>query len=96
MSRIAPVMTRVTDATKKKLRALAENTQRSDAYLVNEAIENFIAANDWQVELVKQRAAEADAGGETLSHAEAMRRLAAREKKWLKSGEKSGKRRPKR
>ena len=76
MPRTAPVMTRISPKTKEKLRALASSTDRSEAYLVSEAIENYVAENEWQVALIRERVAEAEAGGKIISHDEAMRRLA--------------------
>jgi RHH-type transcriptional regulator, rel operon repressor / antitoxin RelB len=77
MPRTAPVMTRVAPKTKEKLRMIAKNTNRSEAYLVNEAIENYVAVNEWQVAVIRDRLAEAEAGGETVSHEEVLRRFAA-------------------
>jgi predicted transcriptional regulator len=78
MARTAPVMTRIEPKTKKKLQSLARDTNRSEAYLVSEAIESYVAENDWQVALIRERLAEAEAGGKTIPHEEVMRRLAAR------------------
>jgi predicted transcriptional regulator len=73
-----PVMTRVTPEVKKKLRAIARSSKRSEAFLAREAIEQFVEVNDWQVELIKGRLAEARAGAEVLSHEEVGRWLDAR------------------
>jgi predicted transcriptional regulator len=80
MARTAPVMTRIEPKTKMKLQALAKDTNRSEAYLVSEAIENYVAENDWQVALIRKRLAEAKAGGPTLTHDEVMRQVATRSK----------------
>jgi predicted transcriptional regulator len=68
-------MTRIEPKTKKKLQTSARNTNRSKASLVSEAIESYVAENDWQVALIRERVADAEAGGKTISHKEAMRRL---------------------
>jgi predicted transcriptional regulator len=89
-------MTRIEPKTKVKLRALAKDTNRSEAYLVSEAIENYVAENDWQVALIRERLAEAEAGGKTISHKEVMRRLEDQARKLAgssKSGAKKGVRR---
>jgi predicted transcriptional regulator len=78
MARTSPVMTRIEPKTKKKLQALARDTNRSEAYLVSEAIENYVATNEWQVALIRERLAEANAGGPTLTHEEVVRQVAAR------------------
>jgi predicted transcriptional regulator len=75
MPRTAPVMTRIAPKTKEKLQALAKNTRRSEAYLVSEAIESYVAANEWQVALIRERLSEAEAGGYTIPHEEIERRL---------------------
>ena len=80
MARTAPVMTRIEPKTKKKLQALARDLNRSEAYLVREAIETYVAENDRQVALIRERLAEAEAGGKTITHGEAMRRLTTRAK----------------
>jgi predicted transcriptional regulator len=71
-------MTRIEPKTKKKLQTLARDTNRSEAYLVSEAIESYVAANEWQVELIRERLAEAKAGGPTLTHEEVIRQLTLR------------------
>jgi predicted transcriptional regulator len=55
MTKTVLVTTRVEPAVKKKLRAIAASTKRSESFLANEAIEAFVSANEWQVELIKQR-----------------------------------------
>jgi predicted transcriptional regulator len=73
-----PVMTRVSPEVKRKLRAIAKQTERSESYLAREAIEHYVAVNDWQAELIASRLAEAQSGGEKVSHETAMRWLDAR------------------
>ena len=68
MASTVPVMTRVPSAVKKKLRAIAKSTERSEAFLAREAIEQFVAVNDWQIALIESRLADAVAGGETVPH----------------------------
>jgi predicted transcriptional regulator len=78
MPRTAPVMTRIAPKTKEKLRAIARDTNRSEAFLVNEAIENYVAVNEWQVAVIRERLAEAEAGAETIPHSEILREFAPR------------------
>ena len=62
------VTTRVKPETKAKLRAIAESTKRSEAYLANEAIEAFVEINDWQVREIEVALAEAKAGAPGVTH----------------------------
>jgi predicted transcriptional regulator len=71
-------MTRIAPKTKEKLRAIARDTNRSEAFLVNEAIENYVAVNEWQIAVIRERLAEAKAGAKTVPHGEVMRQLTER------------------
>ncbi len=51
---------RLPAATKEKLERLAEATERSKAYLAAKAIEEFLAAQEWQVQAIREAAREAD------------------------------------
>lgn len=64
----APVMTRVAAETKRKLKALAEATDRSEAYLAREAIEAYVASNAWQVEEIAKSLEEVRASAPTVPH----------------------------
>jgi len=77
VAKTALVTTRVEPATKKKLRAIAESTQRSESFLAKEAIEAYVETNEWQVALIKERLAEAKKGGPTVPHEEVVA--------WMKS-----------
>lgn len=70
MAKTALVTARVDPGVKKKLKALAESTQRSESFLAKEAIEAYVELNDWQVSLIKDRLAEAKKGGPTVPHDE--------------------------
>ena len=45
-----------------KFNALAKETDRSRAYLINQALEEYIAREAWQVAEIRQALQEADAG----------------------------------
>lgn len=47
---------------KKKLDKLAKATDRSRSFLVAEAIRDYVALNEWQIEEIKKGLREADAG----------------------------------
>lgn len=63
------VMTRVSPELKRKLQDLARSTNRSEAYLAQEALAEYVGANEWQVTLIERRLAEAKRGGKTVAHA---------------------------
>ena len=53
---------RVDAKTKKRLEKLAKSTSRSRSYLAAEAIEDYLNANEWQVERIKQAIESVDRG----------------------------------
>ncbi len=61
----------------KQLDKLADASQRSRSFLIAEAIRDYVALNEWQIEEIKQGVAEADRG-EFASEAEVERAF----KKW--------------
>jgi RHH-type transcriptional regulator, rel operon repressor / antitoxin RelB len=59
----ADVLTfRLDSRLKKKLDKLAKATERSRSFLVAEAIRDYVALNEWQIEEIKKGLREADAG----------------------------------
>ena len=65
---------RLDSKTKKKLDKLAKATERSRSFLAAEAIREFIALNEWQIEDTKRAVQEADAG-DFLTEADFNRRI---------------------
>ncbi|MGB7554349.1 MAG: ribbon-helix-helix protein, CopG family [Candidatus Korobacteraceae bacterium] len=53
---------RVDPKLKKKLDKLAKSTQRSRSFLAAEAIREFVALNEWQIEEIQKGIQEANAG----------------------------------
>ena len=53
---------RLESKLKKKLDKLAKATERSRSFLAAEAIREFVALNEWQIEDTKRALKEADAG----------------------------------
>jgi RHH-type rel operon transcriptional repressor/antitoxin RelB len=53
---------RLDSKTKKKLDRLAKATERSRSFLAAQAIQEFVALNEWQIEETKKAVAQADAG----------------------------------
>ena len=66
---------RIDSGLKKKLDRLAKSTRRSRSFLAAEAIQEYVALNEWQIEEIKKGVREADAGNfATAEEVAAMRR----------------------
>jgi len=60
---------RLDPETKKRLQRLAESTDRSRAYIINEAVQEYLAINEWQIKEIKRRLEIADKpGARFVSH----------------------------
>ena len=57
-----PITVRTRKQTVQELDALAAVMDRSRNYLVNQAIDQFLEVNAWQMERIRQGMADADAG----------------------------------
>ena len=68
MANSATVTVRVSSDLKRRLNSLARSTKRSKSYLAAEALEAYVQNNAWQIELIKDRVKEADAGGPFVEH----------------------------
>ena len=53
---------RVDSKLKKKLDRLAKTTNRSRSFLAAEAIREYVALNEWQIEEIQKAIQQADAG----------------------------------
>jgi len=53
---------RMDDETKERLELLAKATARSKSYLVSTAINEFIKANEWQIQAIEKAIRSADKG----------------------------------
>lgn len=51
---------RLPETIKKKLKDLAQATERSKAYLAAKAIEEFVATQEWQIQAIQAAVKEAD------------------------------------
>jgi predicted transcriptional regulator len=76
-SRTATVATRVAPELKKKLQALAKDVDRSEAYIVAEAIADYVEMTERQVREIRQRLARAKAGEPGVAHEDV--------EKWVRS-----------
>ena len=76
---------RVDTETKQRLEQLAKATDRTRSYLAAEAIRQYVAHNEWQIQEIKQAMVEADTSkpDEWISHDEVMRRVRASSKEKL-------------
>lgn len=59
---------RLKATVKERLEAMATSTRRSKSFLAAEAIEEFVALNEWQIAQTRQAIEEANAGGPFVSH----------------------------
>ena len=76
MSDSTTITVRIDKSVKKRLEAAAARVRRSKSFLAAEAIEEYLAVQDWQVEAIKKGIAAADRA-ETVPH--------ERVKAWAKS-----------
>ncbi|ADH86504.1 CopG family ribbon-helix-helix protein [Desulfurivibrio alkaliphilus] len=79
MQKAASVSVRVKAATKTRLEALATATRRSKSYVIEEALEQYLDVNEWQIEGILKAIAEADtAGAVFIDHDEVLARWEAK------------------
>lgn len=60
---MATFSVRLEEETKERLESLAKSTARSRAYLINEAIKEYLDINEWQIQEIKQAIKDADKPG---------------------------------
>lgn len=81
MSGSTLISVRVSDDVAQRLAELADATDRSKSYLAAQALEEFIALQEWQVKAIRQGIRQADTG-KLVEHKEALKVLG----KWGKRG----------
>ncbi len=79
MSRSALISVRISSKTAQWLADLANATKRSKSYLAEQAIEEFIAHQEWRVKAIRLGIRQADTG-KLVEHKEALKVLS----KWGK------------
>ena len=79
MSETTLISTRVSPELAERLATLAKSTNRSKSYLAAQAIEEYVAVEEWHVEAIKEGIAAVERG-DTVSHEQAMAVL----KSWSK------------
>ena len=62
MTESTTITVRLDKSVKKRLEAAAGRVRRSKSFLAAEAIEEYLAVQDWQVEAIKKGIAAADRG----------------------------------
>ena len=60
MLKAASVTVRVKPSTKARLEALANATRRSKSYVIEEALEQYLNVNEWQIGGIAKALEEAD------------------------------------
>jgi len=60
MEQTSTMTIRLPETIKNKLEDLAQATDRSKAYLAAKAIEEFVAAQEWQIQAIQAAVKEAD------------------------------------
>lgn len=58
---------RIASSTKKRIEALAQATRRSKSFVVEEAINQYLELNEWQIESI-ERGLEDVKAGRVISH----------------------------
>jgi predicted transcriptional regulator len=80
MLKAASVTLRVNPATKKRLEALADATRRSKSYVIEEALEQYLELNEWQISGIVQAMAEAEKPGSVfVDHGEVLAKWEAKQ-----------------
>lgn len=72
MGKDTTLTVRVECSVKERLEAVAKQLNRSKSYLASEAIEEFVAVQEWQIKGIEEAMKSLDAG-EGVSHEEVVR-----------------------
>ena len=79
MLKAANLTVRVKTTTKKRLDALARATRRSKSYVIEEALEQYLDVNEWQIKSIEAALTEADSpGAEWVNHEDVLKQREAR------------------
>jgi predicted transcriptional regulator len=62
------ISARIPEKLGNEIEALAEATRRSKAFLITEALEDYIRRQAWLVQRIDEAVREADESGEWISH----------------------------
>ena len=76
MIKVSSSTVHVKPETKRRLAALARNTRRSESLVIEEALEQYLEVNEWQIKGVEDAVIEADAPDAVfVDHEEVLARL---------------------
>ena len=64
------ISARIPEKLGEDIEALAEATRRSKAFLISEALEDYVGRQAWLVKRIEDAVREADESGEYVSHEE--------------------------
>jgi len=79
MPQTSTMTIRLPENIKNRLEHLAEATERSKAYLAAKAIEEFIAAQEWQIQAIQEAVKEADSPhGKFFEHEVVVKKIQSR------------------
>lgn len=74
MPKAASLTLRVKPETRSRLEKLAEVTQRSKSFVMEDALEQYLDLNEWQVRGIQEAVAEADSpAAEFVSHEQVLK-----------------------
>jgi RHH-type rel operon transcriptional repressor/antitoxin RelB len=79
MEQTSTMTIRLSTTIKDKLQHLAEATERTKAYWAAKAIEEFVAAQEWQIQAIQEAVKEADSPqAKFIEHEVVVKKLKAR------------------
>lgn len=67
MLKTASLTVRVNPETRNRLDNLARITRRSKSFVIEEALEQYLAVNEWQIKGIKEALSEAESPGATFT-----------------------------
>jgi predicted transcriptional regulator len=62
------ISARIPEKLGNEIEALAESTRRSKAFVITEALEDYVKRRAWQMKRIDDAVREADKSGEYISH----------------------------
>lgn len=79
MVKEANLTVRVKSSTKARLDVLARATKRSKSFVIEEALEQYLDVNEWQIKGIEDSLAEADSpNAEWVNHEDVLAKLEAK------------------
>ena len=79
MQKAASITVRVKPATRKRLDAIAHATRRTKSFVIEEALEQYLDVNEWQVKGIQDALAEADSpDADWVDHEEVVAKVGAK------------------